>query len=425
MFTLHLTDQQFYQFRQRTLPPAELLEFDQHLAQCKACLEKLSLPVNVTETVQWLQQEFNVTDVEEDDCVWLSYERKLAWLAGELPATELEWLNNHLQYCLDCPAELAEFRALHSSLPRHPNEPAVVPHRIVEKRRWFPARLTQPAWQWASVCLLLLAVAATVWYFWWPRTAPPSLLANDSSPSPTATATVMASSSPALPNNPPNELVLQDGENTIRLNAAGKLLGLSGLTEAEERLVVAALISQRVTLSAKAAKLQAQSLTLMDGTENAESFALLSPLGKVIRTARPQFQWRKLAGASNYLVTIFDEQHEIVATSDSLTANTWTPAADLPRGKINLWQVRANREGQEVLSPAPQYSDAKFIVLGQSEAAALTRAEQQQAKSHLVLGVLYANAGLLEEARRELQQLRTANPQIELAQKLWRSVSPR
>lgn len=44
------------------------------------------------------------------------------------------------------------------------------------------------------------------------------------------------------------------------------------------------------------------------------------------------------------------------------------------------------------------------------------------AGSHLTLGVLYAQAGLLDDAERELQLLLRANPQSALAQKLLRGV---
>jgi hypothetical protein len=52
----------------------------------------------------------------------------------------------------------------------------------------------------------------------------------------------------------------------------------------------------------------------------------------------------------------------------------------------------------------------------------LAEAKNASAGSHLTIGLLYAQAGLLDDAERELQALLRANPQSTLAQKLLRSV---
>jgi hypothetical protein len=52
----------------------------------------------------------------------------------------------------------------------------------------------------------------------------------------------------------------------------------------------------------------------------------------------------------------------------------------------------------------------------------LAAAKNETAGSHLTLGGLYAQAGLLDDAERELQLLLRANPQSALAQKLLRGV---
>jgi Tfp pilus assembly protein PilF len=58
----------------------------------------------------------------------------------------------------------------------------------------------------------------------------------------------------------------------------------------------------------------------------------------------------------------------------------------------------------------------------QAKADELAKAKNAGADSHLTLGVLYAQAGLLDDAEHELRALLRANPQSALAQKLLRSV---
>ena len=69
--------------------------------------------------------------------------------------------------------------------------------------------------------------------------------------------------------------------------------------------------------------------------------------------------------------------------------------------------------------PAPQ---AKFHVLDQTKANELTKAKRAYGSSHLTLGLLYAEAGLLREAEHEFRLLQKANPQSEIVKKLLRQL---
>jgi hypothetical protein len=84
--------------------------------------------------------------------------------------------------------------------------------------------------------------------------------------------------------------------------------------------------------------------------------------------------------------------------------------------------VTATADGKEILSPTAAAPEAKFAVLGQDEAEELERARLSVPDSHLTLGVLYARAGLLDEAEREFRLLVEANPKSPAASKLLRSL---
>jgi hypothetical protein len=111
-----------------------------------------------------------------------------------------------------------------------------------------------------------------------------------------------------------------------------------------------------------------------------------------------------------------------VASSPELRGNEWTVNRPLTRGRLYTWQVTARLPGGEVKAPAPQAGEARFRVLQQSKADEIAEAERTQAGRHLALAVIYAQAGLLDEAERELTALAAANPNSDLPRKLLSKV---
>ena len=97
----------------------------------------------------------------------------------------------------------------------------------------------------------------------------------------------------------------------------------------------------------------------------------------------------------------------------------------LKRGRVYSWEVTAIKEGREITSPVAPSPPARFKVLDQARLDELERARRTYAGSHLLLGVLYANIGLVEDAQREFQALAAANPNSEVAKRLALSVKSR
>ena len=151
-------------------------------------------------------------------------------------------------------------------------------------------------------------------------------------------------------------------------------------------------------------------------------FAVLEPAGNVVLSDRPTFRWTQMNGATSYIVEIYDEQFQQVATSLNITTNSWTPPQAFPRGKVYSWQVKASHNGEEVTTPRPPAPQAKFRILDQAKTSELARAQRAYGSSHLTMGVLYADAGLLKEAEQELRLVQKANPDSELARNLLRQV---
>ena len=76
--------------------------------------------------------------------------------------------------------------------------------------------------------------------------------------------------------------------------------------------------------------------------------------------------------------------------------------------------LSSRKNGEEVIAPRPPAAAAKFIVLDKSTIFKL----QHLPSSHFVRAVLYANAGLMDDANRELAAVREANPQSQLVRNL-------
>jgi hypothetical protein len=108
--------------------------------------------------------------------------------------------------------------------------------------------------------------------------------------------------------------------------------------------------------------------------------------------------------------------------SDELPSETteWKVTQALKRGEVYVWTVVAVIDGKEVVSPGPAASEMKFQVLSMRSLEQLNTLKKT--RSHLALGVFYANAGLTAEAQQEFRELARLNPNSKLANKLLKAV---
>lgn len=214
---------------------------------------------------------------------------------------------------------------------------------------------------------------------------------------------------------------LRDGSRLVKLDGRGRQKGLEGLPASWRREVGEALASQRVKRPPVLDALESGAGALR-GPGGGAPFAILGPAGVVVESDRPSFRWGAPGGATSYAVSVFDSRLNKVAESGPLTATEWTPPRPLRRGATYSWQVTAVLGGKEVVSPGAAAPEAKFAVVGQAESEELRRARRSLPDSHLMLGVLYARAGLLEEAEREFRALVESNPNSSVALNLLGSV---
>lgn len=134
----------------------------------------------------------------------------------------------------------------------------------------------------------------------------------------------------------------------------------------------------------------------------------LSPAGKVVDDVRPEFSWPPREGAT-YTVFVFDGDREI-ARSPALHTPRWIASSDLPRGRTLTWQVEAERGENIETIPRPPAPAARFRVITKEEQRDLSRARELHPGDDLLLGLLYARAGMLDEARASMERAAKSNP---------------
>jgi hypothetical protein len=203
----------------------------------------------------------------------------------------------------------------------------------------------------------------------------------------------------------------------LTLDQEGELSGADDLPAAYQRMLKDALATGRIERSSQLEGLSRRPSSLMSTDDEGNEFSVIEPVGRVIMTDRPRFGWTAMEGATGYIVEVYDRNFDPVATSPQLTGRSWS-APSLPRGKVYGWQVKAIKDGQEFTSPRPPAPQARFRILDQAKASELRKAREAYRSSHLTLGLLYAEAGLVREAEQELRALQKANPDSEVARVL-------
>lgn len=414
----HLTPKQIGDYSQSRLSAAELLAASDHLAECELCRSSLEVETNGDAAFFAMHAE----TFAEEATAHLTPEETADFVDKHLSNEALLMVQDHLGNCEPCALAVADLRDFRNEIaPSLDREygPAAVPVQKEQSPRRPFWKLFQvspvPAFGAAALFLLLFGVVA---YLVW-KTPPGHLeIAVVPSPSPVPSPSVQ----PTVVPPPPVTYVAQltDGSGVVSLDQEGNLSGADNLPPAYQSLVKKALSSQRVERSTQLEGLARPQSALMGSDSQGHEFSVLEPIGNVLMTNRPAFRWSNLEGATGYVVEVYDPQFNRIATSPQQTGNSWSTA--LPRGNVYSWQVKAIKEGQEITSPRPPAPQAKFRVLDQNKANEIANAKRAYGTSHITLGLLYADAGLLREAEQEFRLLRRANPNSEVARNLLRQI---
>lgn len=151
-----------------------------------------------------------------------------------------------------------------------------------------------------------------------------------------------------------------------------------------------------------------------------DAVKLLNPIGTVVDTTRPRFEWTGEPSLT-YQVTVIDGL-TVVARSARTTATAWTIDRDLARGRVYSWQLRIHGGESDSVVPLPPQPPALFAIVLEDASAALAEARRAMPQDPLAIGVLAARAGLREEALAKLQQAAAAHPDDAAIRSMLQSV---
>ena len=426
--THHVGKDQIERFLRGELSPDQILSLDEHLAACSECIAAVAaLPTSARAEISFQSALFPGPEVDGH----LSYDELEGYADQRLDAVQLARVERHFAECNECALEAKDLSRF--AEPDMVGEPAADSGR--EQRPTFWRLFSRGGFQLAAACLVVVGLAAFGWYAWNRSEAgsqerassepfqPVLRSADISNPSqPPANYQESDSNSPANTADALRELrfSITDGGKAVGIDKSGKLAGYPDLTAAQADEIAKALETGAVPISPVVAELRSSAGTLMGGDSPSESFALVGPAGKVIAADTPVFAWRPLAGAESYRVAVYDADLNKVAESGPLTKTSWS--IRLPRGRTYTWQVTAAKGGKEFISPARPAPEARFRIVGAREISEIESARRRSPRSHLLLGVLYAEAGLLDEAAAEFQALRVQNPSSDQVRRLVQQV---
>ncbi|HEX7771868.1 MAG TPA: hypothetical protein VF435_05570 [Pyrinomonadaceae bacterium] len=397
----HLSQKQIDDYSQNRVSGAKLLATSDHLGECEACRARVEARLDVDALFFAVREEA----FDGNAVAHLTSEQAAEYVDKNLTGDELEFVTDHLSSCEQCAFAVDDLRAFRNEIaPSLDRKYGPTPVAPVVRETWWRRLFTVspvPAFGVAALAILLLSFIG--WIVWrTPREEKSEVVVVAPTPSlePSVAPSVQVEPEPA-----PVVAQLNDG----------------AVPPAYQELVKKALTSQRIERSSQLQGLTRPPSSLMGANEQRE-FSVLGPAGVVLMSDRPAFRWSKLEGATGYMVEVYDDQFKRVLASPELTTLSWRATQSLPRGQIYSWQVKAIKDGQEVTVPRPPAPQAKFRVIDQGMMNEILAAKRAYGSSHLTLALLYAKAGLLNEAEQELRLLQRANPQSEIVRKLLRQV---
>jgi len=426
--SLHLSEQDLKRYRNRDLSPADTLALDDHLRDCVSCQTAAREHPEIQNAFELVLTRLQA-DAEGGES-HLLYQEIADYVDNTLSDVEREIADGHLDYCQNCKVEVEDLdraRARLSLLPDKLYSPRQIPslwQRLAAL--WQLPSIRIPAQAAAVIVLVALIAWAVISYS--QKHAEEARRQSGQKDNAVAGSSQPRSPEPITNDKSSQEQESQarlvvdliDGDHHVTLNSEDKQLGLESASVQTQNKVLSALKSGRVGSPSFMAELKGRSGTLM-GAGSSDS-GWLNPIATAVESRTPTFRWRAIDGAESYAVTIYGSDAKKVIVSGPLTKTKWTASTPLERGRINPRQVRATRKGDEVLMPPPAAPEAKFKVVDTAKAEELSQIRRSHARSHLILGLAYANAGLLEDSARELRKLVAANPKSSVARSLLHSV---
>jgi hypothetical protein len=140
---------------------------------------------------------------------------------------------------------------------------------------------------------------------------------------------------------------------------------------------------------------------------------VLRPVSEAVEETQPVLYWSAAFGEPPYVVSIMDDRNQVIARAQGIQNTSWMVLTPLRRGGIYTWQVT-------VAGPTEH---ASFRVLDDGQEMLWQAMLAAHRGSHLILGLVAQQLGLLTIAEREYTALTKAFPDSNTAALLLNNVS--
>jgi len=141
---------------------------------------------------------------------------------------------------------------------------------------------------------------------------------------------------------------------------------------------------------------------------------VLRPVSEAVEETQPVLYWSAAFGEPPYSVTLTDERSQVIARAQGIQNTTWMVVMPLRRGGEYTWLVS---------SPSAKFEQASFRVLDDGQVTLWRAMQAAHRDSHLVIGLVAQELGMLAIAEREYTALTKAFPDSSTAALLLNNVS--
>jgi hypothetical protein len=132
---------------------------------------------------------------------------------------------------------------------------------------------------------------------------------------------------------------------------------------------------------------------------------VLRPVSEAVEETQPVLSWSADFGEPPYTVSITDERNQVIARAQGIQNTSWMVLTPLHRGGEYTWQVTVGGANEQ----------ASFRVLDDGQMTLWRAMLAAHRQSHLVIGLVAEQLGLLAIAEREYTALTKAYPDSDTA----------
>jgi hypothetical protein len=140
---------------------------------------------------------------------------------------------------------------------------------------------------------------------------------------------------------------------------------------------------------------------------------VLRPVSEAVEETQPVLYWSAALGEPPYTVSISDEHSQVIARAQGIQNTSWMVLIPLHRGGEYTWQVTV----------AGQTEQASFRVLDDGQVMLWRATLAAHKDSHLVIGLVAQQLGMLAIAEREYTALTKVYPDSNTAALLLNNVT--